>query len=454
MAKKIYSSVGIPVLFLLAVLMPTSVLSDAPSHLMKQQFRDWESEENPTKEKKGQPQVSSQKKPNQVQGINDPSSVKNSVRDGGTEAGTGQRNQSLPIPSENNTSPSGRKDNQIPINQNQQNQKNNPAVINSENNTSPSGRKDDQIPINQNQQNQKNNPAVIDRPVYSNALDALAQNPFIWLPLLLLLGLLPLLAYWFRRRRRQDINQYFDQMFEQKMNNNIGLIINKIANKQEFKNYIDQYVGQRIDQTFEQKIQNNIPLITYNIVNDNEELNQYVDQRLHYGVINNTRINNEIVRFVANSTEINNKFNRLYRDIDIKISSIHNEWNQRFISLVSQYVDELIHIIGGQESFNILIANLISLKVDELGNQIIRTRNELTVLMNNGDRHLYEWTLGELVAIKSCLTDRQVLVEQLASFSTELKTKLDCTPCVDINTFKQFKPISGYAEIRGNQDTL
>ncbi len=46
------------------------------------------------------------------------------------------------------------------------------------------------------------------------------------------------------------------------------------------------------------------------------------------------------------------------------------------------------------------------------------------------------------MAIKGCLTDRQALVEQLVTFSAELRTKLDNTTCVDINTFKPFKPIS------------
>ncbi|MEH1842581.1 MAG: hypothetical protein V7L20_28575 [Nostoc sp.] len=59
-----------------------------------------------------------------------------------------------------------------------------------------------------------------------------------------------------------------------------------------------------------------------------------------------------------------------------------------------------------------------------------------------GDRDIYEWTLGELMAIKGCLTDRQALIEQLVTFSAELRVKLDSTTCVDINTFKSFKPIS------------
>jgi hypothetical protein len=108
---------------------------------------------------------------------------------------------------------------------------------------------------------------------------------------------------------------------------------------------------------------------------------------------------------------------------------------------VTQHVDELINIIGGRETFNIQIANVINIRVDELLNQILRIKHELTGIINNADRHLYEWTLGELMEIKGCLTDRQVLVEHLVTFSSELRTKLDSTNCVDINTFKPFKPI-------------
>ncbi|MFN6499054.1 MAG: hypothetical protein RMX65_018940 [Nostoc sp. DedQUE01] len=243
---------------------------------------------------------------------------------------------------------------------------------------------------------------------------------------------------------------------------------------------INQYVSKQIDVTYEQKLQNYVKLITQNIVSNNDVLNQYVDRRLQQNVTNNnivinqifdndritqkiqnilinnsqihqqienvvinsTEINNRILNFVVNSTEINNKINNVYRDIDIKIENVRNEWNQTFMSLVTQYVDELINIIGNRESFNIQVANVINIKVDELLNQILRIRNELTVIINNADRHLYEWTLGELMAIKGCLTDRQALVEQLVTFSSELRVKLDSTNCVDINTFKPFKPIS------------
>jgi ABC-type phosphate transport system substrate-binding protein len=205
---------------------------------------------------------------------------------------------------------------------------------------------------------------------------------------------------------------------------------------------LEQYVSQQIDNTYEQKVQNNLHLITQKIVNNNEGLNHYIDQRLQQNVINNNEVNNSIVNLVANSTEINNKINNVYRDMDIKIENVRNEWNQTFISLVTQHVDELINLIGDRDTFNIQVANLINIKVDELLNQILRTKNELTAIINNADRHLYEWTLGELMVIKGCLSDREVLVEQLVTFSAELRTKLDGTACVDINTFKPFKPIS------------
>ncbi|BAY30130.1 hypothetical protein NIES2107_19740 [Nostoc carneum NIES-2107] len=243
---------------------------------------------------------------------------------------------------------------------------------------------------------------------------------------------------------------------------------------------INQYVSQQIDITYEQKVQNYVKLITQNIVNNNDVLNQYVDQRLQHNVTNNkviinqifdndqitqkiqnilvdnsqihqkienvvinsNEINNRILNFVVNSNEINNKINNVYKDVDIKIENVRNEWNQSFITLVRQYVNELINIIGDNDTFNLRIANVINVKVDELLNQILRIRNELTVIIHNADRHLYEWTLGELMAIKGCLTDRQALVEQLVTFSTELRVKLDNTNCVDINTFKPFKPLS------------
>ena len=216
------------------------------------------------------------------------------------------------------------------------------------------------------------------------------------------------------------------------------VITQKIVNN---NTELNNYVSQQIDNTYEQKVRNYISVITQNIVNNNEGLNQYIDQRLHQNVINNSEVNNEIVNLVANSTEINNKINNVYRDIDIKIENVRNEWNQTFISLVTQHVDELINIIGDRDTFNIRVANLVNIKVDELLNQILRTKNELIAIINNADRHLYEWTLGELMAIKGCLADREVLVETLVTFSAQLRTKLDGTACVDINAFKPFKPM-------------
>ncbi|WP_169221688.1 hypothetical protein [Brasilonema sp. UFV-L1] len=248
---------------------------------------------------------------------------------------------------------------------------------------------------------------------------------------------------------RNEWNQTFINLVRQhvdELSNILGgtdtfnrLIIQKIVNN---NTDIDHYVSQQIDNTYEQKVRNYISVITQNIVNNNEGLNQYIDRRVQQNVTNNVDINNEIVNLVTNSTEINNKINNVYRDIDIKIDSIRNEWNQTFIGLVRQYVDQVINIIGDADTFNNRVANIINVKVDELLNQIIRTKNELTVLMNNSDRQLYEWTLGELMAIKGCLTDREVLVEMLVTFSAELRTKLDGTTCVDIKTIKPFKPIS------------
>ena len=45
------------------------------------------------------------------------------------------------------------------------------------------------------------------------------------------------------------------------------------------------------------------------------------------------------------------------------------------------------------------------------------------------------------MTLKGCLTDRQVLVDQLALFSNELKTRLDTAPCVNPTVFKNWTPL-------------
>jgi hypothetical protein len=248
---------------------------------------------------------------------------------------------------------------------------------------------------------------------------------------------------------RNEWNSGFINLFNQ----HIDELVNVIGGRDTFitlvtqnltnnNTELNQYVNHQIDNSYEQKIQNNLQVITQNIVNNNQPLNQYIDNRLHQTIINNTTINNDVVNLVANSTVINAKIQNIYQDIDIKIDNIRNEWNRTFITLVSQQIDQIINIIVSRDSFNVAIANTINIKVDELVNQIIKVKNELIVIMNNSDRHLYEWTLGELMAIKGCLTDREALVELLVTFGGQMRTKLDSVPCVDINTFKPFKPLS------------
>src|SRR5919199_527435 len=125
-----------------------------------------------------------------------------------------------------------------------------------------------------------------------------------------------------------------------------------------------------------------------------------------------TEINNKIQNLVANSTETNNK-----------IENLRNDWNQNFMSLVIQHVDELSNTIGSRETFNRLITqnlvnnnaelnHYVSQQIDKIYdekiqnyismitqnirqaidnsyiNQLITTKNELTGLMNNADRNL------------------------------------------------------------------
>ena len=313
------------------------------------------------------------------------------------------------------------------------------------------------------------------------------EQGFPWWWLLLLAGIPLLGLLWLllkeRRDRRTEINNKIENLRNDWNRTFMSLVtvhgdevINTIGSRDSFNRVITQklvnnnaefnhYISQQIDNIFEQKIQNHMQVIARNLVQNNQELKQYIDQGLQHCVTSNTEMNNQLLNLVANSTETNNK-----------IENLRNHWNQNFMSLVIQHVDELIDTIGSRERFNRQITHnlvnnnaelnhYVSQQIDNYDekiqnyisvitqnsrqeidntyiNELIRTKNELTALMNNADRNLYEWTLEELVAIKGCLSDREVLVEQLVTFTAQLRTKLDGTACVDINTFQPFKPIS------------
>jgi len=313
------------------------------------------------------------------------------------------------------------------------------------------------------------------------------EQGFPWWWLLLLAGIPLLGLLWLllkeRRDRRTEINNKIENLRNDWNRTFMSLVtvhgdevINTIGSRDSFNRVITQklvnnnaefnhYISQQIDNIFEQKIQNHMQVIARNLVQNSEELKQYIDQGLQHCATSNTEMNNQLLNLVANSTETNNK-----------IENLRNHWNQNFMSLVIQHVDELSNTIGSRETFNRLITqnlvnnnaelnHYVSQQIDNYDekiqnyisvitqnsrqeidntyiNQLITTKNELTGLMNNADRNLYEWTLGELMAIKGCLSDREVLVEQLVTFTAQLRTKLDGTACVDINTFKPFKPIS------------
>ncbi|WP_414589904.1 hypothetical protein, partial [Scytonema sp. PCC 10023] len=280
--------------------------------------------------------------------------------------------------------------------------------------------------------------------------------------------------------RKQELNQYIDRhvdqqidsSFEQKIRNNVELIINNLVNKQELNQYIDrhvdqqidssfeqkvrnnvnlitqnivtetfntliteklvnnntdldQYVSQQIDNTFEQKVQNHRDVITQNIVNNNEQLNQYFDQRLQHSVTNNTEVNNQIVNLVANSTEINNK-----------ISNLRNEWNQTFINLATQHVDELSNIIGGTETFNRLIIqklvnnntdldHYVSQQIDNTYEQ--KVRNHISVITQNivnNNEQLNQYIDQRLQHTVTSNTEVNNQIVNLVADSTEINNKI------------------------------
>lgn len=102
---------------------------------------------------------------------------------------------------------------------------------------------------------------------------------------------------------------------------------------------------------------------------------------------------------------------------------------------ISNLIEEKTKLEIAKVDFNTYLAQ-IDARATKYLQQLSRLEVDLIARINEGDIHLYNWVLGQLMNIKGCLTDRQVMIDQLEAFSNQLKTRLDTAPCVNPTTFE------------------
>ena len=141
---------------------------------------------------------------------------------------------------------------------------------------------------------------------------------------------------------------------------------------------------------------------------------------------------------------MNTNITTLEQNFEAKLESLRVDFRGEVVTTILDQITQLI-----EEKVNLGIAkvdfNTYITQIDAKATQYLAQLNQLEITLveriNQGDTHLYNWVLEQLIALKGCLSDREVLVEQLAVFSSQLKVKLDTAPCVDPSTFKPWTPL-------------
>ena len=148
-------------------------------------------------------------------------------------------------------------------------------------------------------------------------------------------------------------------------------------------------------------------------------------------------------------SDIQTRIRQLEQDIDTKIERLRVDFRGEIITAILDQINALIEqkikLEMTKVDFNTYIVQ-IDARANKYIDQIKQLEVTLISRIDQGDRSLYNWTLEQLMAIKGCMADREVLVEQLALLSTELQTRLDSAPCVNPTVFKEWKPLPAEAE--------
>ena len=158
-----------------------------------------------------------------------------------------------------------------------------------------------------------------------------------------------------------------------------------------------------------------------------------------------TEINKDIeVKIDARLTDIRGSISSLEKNIDSKLETIRVDFRGEVVSAILEQISNLIEektkLEIAKVDFNTYLAQ-IDARAAKYLDQLSQLEVNLIARINQGDTHLYNWVLEQLMTLKGCLADRQVLVDQLALFSNELKTRLDTAPCVNPATFKTWTPL-------------
>lgn len=144
-------------------------------------------------------------------------------------------------------------------------------------------------------------------------------------------------------------------------------------------------------------------------------------------------------------SDIRDRIRHLEQDIDTKIERLRVDFRGDIIRTILDQINELIEQKIKLEMTKVDF-NTYLVEIDARANTYIDQLKQLEVTLisriNQGDISLYNWTLEQLMSIKGCMTDREVLVAQLETLAAELKARLGNAPCVQPTAFSEWQPVA------------
>ncbi len=248
----------------------------------------------------------------------------------------------------------------------------------------------------------------------------------------------------------QNIKNLVIQQIEADINRRLDSVVNlKIeAQTQNIKNLVIQQIeadiNRRLDSVVNLKITDQIENIKNLVI---QQIQVDIDKRIT-SIVDQSRENN--VQLVVNNVmgDIDNRINvnfenkilNFHEDVS---SIVRNEINQNFTDLLTNNV---LTEIKRQQFY--LDMQLIKAEVENFYARLGQFETQVNIRINQGDTRLYNWTLEQLIALQGCITDRQALVALFESFSTNLKTVLDGTPCVQPSRFTSWVTAEGQPQFQ------
>ena len=220
---------------------------------------------------------------------------------------------------------------------------------------------------------------------------------------------------------------------DQRIDNSVNLKID--AQTENIKNLVIQQLQEDIDRRLEAVVNLKLTDQTEKIKNlVIQQLEANIDKRIQLFVEQSTNKNvdvvvNNVMGDIDNRINVNfeNKLLNFREDVT---SVVKNEINENYTQSLTSLI---LADIKNQQFY--LDMQSIKAEVENFYARLGQFETQLNFRIQQGDTRVYNWTLEQLVALQSCMTDRQALVEMFESFSSKLKTALDGAPCVQPSRF-------------------